>query len=176
MSDALSHAKRIVDSPWAFVSSAASPHSTGYAGTLYHAHQVAQALIDKEEEVKRLRADLKASEFWNSVFPDGMDEDQVKNELLDYHFLMEQVPIVYCHVTGGRLSKTTYYAKTVTDEADNAQNDAVQREIDDLIESGELVREEEVRKLREALEGVIRVADRKTDEFDRARAALGGSE
>ena len=62
MSDALSHAKRIVDSPWTFVSSAASPCNSGYAGAIYHAPQVAQALIDKEEEVKRLQADLRASE------------------------------------------------------------------------------------------------------------------
>jgi len=39
--------------------------------------------------------------------------------------------------------------------------------------AGAASRDDEVKRLKEALQGVIRVADRKTVEFDAARAALG---
>ena len=58
-----------------------------------------------------------ASAFWASVFgPDGMTAEQVRDELNDYHFLLEQVPKVYDAVSGGRLSKTNYHAGTVITE------------------------------------------------------------
>lgn len=52
---------------------------------------------------------------WKSlIYTDGkLDEEKVKNELMDYGFLLEQVPKVYDAVTGGKLSKTNYHAQTI---------------------------------------------------------------
>lgn len=47
-------------------------------------------------------------------------------------------------------------------------------EVDELKEENKLLRESNER-MKEALEGVIRVADRKTVEFDKAKAALQGN-
>ena len=55
--------------------------------------------------------------WWRDIIykDDGttIDEEQVMRELHDYSFLMEQAGIVYCDITDGLLSKTTYYARDV---------------------------------------------------------------
>ena len=82
-----------------------------------------------EELLKRQRPhfdwdDEKANEsweFWKELVCDengNVDVEQLKKELYDYSCLMSQVPIVYEHVTGGRLSKPNYSASVVTNSAD----------------------------------------------------------
>lgn len=47
-------------------------------------------------------------EFWREIVcnEDGtLNVDQVKRELHDFHTLIENVPKVYDHVSGGRISK-----------------------------------------------------------------------
>jgi len=57
-------------------------------------------------------------EFWkNIVEVNGvLDKDKVMRELSDYHFMLQEVPKVYCEVSGGRISKPNTYAFEVIGE------------------------------------------------------------
>jgi hypothetical protein len=57
-------------------------------------------------------------EFWKPIVaPDGtLDVEQVKRELFDYHTTMENVPLVYDEITGGRISKQNTLASAVIGE------------------------------------------------------------
>ena len=59
-------------------------------------------------------------EYWKDlVETDGqLDKDKVMRELSDYKFMLEQVPLVYMHVSGGRISKPNTYAFEVNQQAD----------------------------------------------------------
>ena len=61
-------------------------------------------------------------EFWRVIVcPNGdgvLDVEQVKKELADYHDLLHEVPKVYDHITGGRISKPHTHAHAVIAEAD----------------------------------------------------------
>ena len=55
-------------------------------------------------------------EFWKTIIcnEDGtINIDHLKLELHDYSLMLGEVPKVYIEVTGGMLSKQTYYADTV---------------------------------------------------------------
>jgi hypothetical protein len=55
-------------------------------------------------------------EFWADIVcnEDGsINMEQVKKELSDYSFMLDEVPKVYSEVTGGLLSKPNYYAESV---------------------------------------------------------------
>lgn len=57
-------------------------------------------------------------EFWKSIICDkdgNVDVEQVKKELCDYYYMLQEVPSVYSEVTGGMLSKPLYDAKYVLD-------------------------------------------------------------
>lgn len=79
---------------------------------------------------------LKSAKFWSDIDVGGKDFDieQAKIELVDYRFLLEQIPTVYDAVTGGLLSKPLYTAETVVD----AFQDYLQRERDEAFEEGEI--------------------------------------
>lgn len=54
--------------------------------------------------------------FWKGIIlgEDGsVNMDQLKLELCDFYTMINEVPKVYCEVTGGILSKPTWSAKTV---------------------------------------------------------------
>ena len=55
------------------------------------------------------------NEFWKPIIEKNgvLDIFQLKKELYDWHFAMGEVAKVYCEVTGGQLSKPTYYAEGV---------------------------------------------------------------
>jgi hypothetical protein len=58
-------------------------------------------------------------EFWKTVIcnEDGtINVNQLKLELSDYYFMLNEVPKVYSEVTGGMLSKPHYYADGVIQE------------------------------------------------------------
>jgi hypothetical protein len=61
--------------------------------------------------------------------------EAIKLELADYHFLLQQVPIVYDHVTGGRISKATTYAKDVCVVSDDYVTGLVEREVAEALEA-----------------------------------------
>jgi hypothetical protein len=65
-------------------------------------------------------------EFWKPIIcnEDGsINMEQLKKELADFSFVMREVPKVYCHITGNRLSKVNYRAETVIAEADQHYED-----------------------------------------------------
>ncbi len=65
------------------------------------------------------------NEFWKDIctHSDGtIDLEAIKKELFDFHFVIQQVPKVYSHITGGQFSKVNYYAEDVILEADNYAN------------------------------------------------------
>ena len=70
-------------------------------------------------------------ETWRPLlFTDGeLDEKKIQNEMHDLVFVLRQVGEVYEHITGGRLSKETYFASTIIQEHDqqimNAVNEAL---------------------------------------------------
>lgn len=60
-------------------------------------------------------------EFWFPIVqPNGeWDHDQIMKELHDYRVVLEEVPKVYCHITGNELSKPHYIASEVITAADD---------------------------------------------------------
>lgn len=65
-------------------------------------------------------------EFWRDIVerPDGsLDVDQVKRELHDYRQLLREVPKVYMHVTGGKISKPNTRSEVVIAQAQDYMAD-----------------------------------------------------
>ena len=60
----------------------------------------------------------KIKQFWKDIiYKDGkLDEEQVMKELADFYFIMQEVPKVYCEITGGLLSELKYPAEVVIRE------------------------------------------------------------
>ncbi len=84
-----------------------------------------QKFVDKFMEQKET-ADEVWSEFWAPICTkaDGsLNLEQVKKELSDFHYVMQQVPKVYSHITGNLLSKIMYEARIVIDAADKHYED-----------------------------------------------------
>ena len=55
-------------------------------------------------------------DFWTEIVcnPDGtLNMDAVQRELADYYFMLQEVPKVYDHVTGGAISKPNTYQKSI---------------------------------------------------------------
>jgi hypothetical protein len=77
-------------------------------------------------------------EFWKAIVenPDGtLDKDKVMRELHDYRFMLHEVPKVYCHITGNRISKPNTFAHEVTAAADDvAQEDADIHALEELVD------------------------------------------
>ena len=44
-------------------------------------------------------------EYWTELYPDGMTEDEIANELNDYEMILDGLNVLYDRVTGGRASK-----------------------------------------------------------------------
>lgn len=62
------------------------------------------------------------NEFWKGICENengDVDILQVKKELSDYRFILNQVPKIYKHITGGLLSKPMYDAQTIITKADD---------------------------------------------------------
>ena len=55
------------------------------------------------------------NEFWKSIVErkGRINKTQLMKELFDWHYVMKQIPKVYCEVTNSRLSKVMYSAETV---------------------------------------------------------------
>lgn len=87
--------------------------------------------------IERLAAERAAGEFWRGVFDeitDKTDREKIEAELSDYHFMMEQVPTVYMHITGGKMSKCNYYDHAVIAEADEYQNKLIDEAVQEALE------------------------------------------
>lgn len=96
---------------------------------------------DEADELTRLRSEKAAGEFWRGVFSDedceGTTREKIERELHDFHFMMEQVPKVYMHVTGHLLSKCNYYAEGVIAAADDFTTRLVDEAVQDAIQDFE---------------------------------------
>jgi len=65
----------------------------------------------------------KFEEDWKELVcnEDGtLNMDKVMRELYDYSFLLASVPKVYCHITGGKISKPNTLPGVVIAEADDS--------------------------------------------------------
>lgn len=85
--------------------------------------------MDNRSTETRVIPPDRLSEFWRGIYPEGMTIEQVNNELHDLEFMAEQVPKVYMHVTGGRISKPNTYAHEVISEHDNRREDDIDEAI-----------------------------------------------
>lgn len=76
----------------------------------------------------RMSSDKESDDFWDSVFDEEypFNKENAYKELKDYYFVLEQLPLIYMEITGGTLSKTTYFASSVIE----AYNDSVERKLD----------------------------------------------
>lgn len=69
--------------------------------------------------------------FWKEIVEVGgvIDIEQVKKELADYWFILQQVPKVYGAITKGKLTKPNYYASEVIAEYEDCVNKLVEEEL-----------------------------------------------
>lgn len=90
--------------------------------------------IEKEQLIKE------SNEFWESVFSEDypFNKENAYKELSDFYFILEQVPKVYCAVTGDRLSKPMYPAKIVIEayeeDLNKICNDRLKEEMQYILE------------------------------------------
>lgn len=69
--------------------------------------------------------------FWKEIVEnpdDSINKEQLKKELFDFSFLMENSSKIYYHITDGLLSKNNYTSKTVIDVADDVFNKLLKEE------------------------------------------------
>jgi hypothetical protein len=96
------------------------------------------AAAELQDQVDRLQRLVDGDEFWSKVvYPDGMTAEHVRAELADFNFIIEQLPKVYCHITGDRLSKHMYSADTVIRVAEDHMQELIERAIDERRDQGE---------------------------------------
>jgi hypothetical protein len=62
--------------------------------------------------------------FWKGLVEKNgvLDLEEVKKELFDYHTLLQEVPLVYEHVTGGAASKAHTKAEVIISLAEDHYN------------------------------------------------------
>lgn len=84
-------------------------------------------------------------DFWKPlIYTKGkLDEKKVMNELADFYFIMNEVPKVYCEITGGLLSKLMYPAEVVLGEFQERfwDKDTIREDIEEMIKSVETLKE-----------------------------------
>lgn len=98
--------------------------------TLNHLYQDGMPHLRKESVEEQWDS------FWKPIVTneDGtINIEQVKKELYDFSFVMEQVPKVYCHITGSRMSKVMYHADTVIAVADDYFQEQLEEAVKDEV-------------------------------------------
>lgn len=81
---------------------------------------------DAEQKARDIERHKIWTEFWLPLLQgtDGRPSlEKIKDELCDFYFVMQQVPKVYCHITGDLLSKLMYRAETIIEAADKHYED-----------------------------------------------------
>jgi hypothetical protein len=71
------------------------------------------------------------SEFWKSVYPDGMTSENITNELKDLEFLAGELPKVYMHLTGSMASNPMIYADVINSLHDDYITDIVNEHLEE---------------------------------------------
>lgn len=93
----------------------------------------------KEEDLKEDSVDDEVEESWNFwkdiiLNPDGsINIEQLKKELSDFYFIMNEVPKVYDSVTGGRMSKISYHASDVIAESEDYYTGIYRERVDEFL-------------------------------------------
>lgn len=83
-------------------------------GWALHTEPVTRAINMGALRITELQGKINSDTFWSTmVYPEGFTAEQVRGELADFHFMMEQVSEIYMALTGGKLSKQMYYAGTI---------------------------------------------------------------
>lgn len=89
--------------------------------------------LDEVIHLDALKAAVKFIEsiqWWEGVYDDKpLTKEQIVNELTDYAFVLNQVPVVYKAVTGGKMSKPNYYADDVIREAQDYTDKQIENEL-----------------------------------------------
>lgn len=78
--------------------------------------------------------------FWKNILIDDnnqIDVKQLKKELYDYHFILDNVSKVYCEVTGDRLSYPNYSSDIVIREYNNNMDRVLEEYTQESIENFE---------------------------------------
>lgn len=88
-------------------------------------------MIDRESFERKTAADIE--EIWLPLLKTNgeWDEQKIRAELSDLVFIFNQVAEVYDYISGGKLSKQTYYADVIKAEFDDAVNKAVEERLAD---------------------------------------------
>jgi hypothetical protein len=83
--------------------------------------------------IRKKTIDEEFKDFWVPIIFDAkngrLNLEQLKKELYDYSMLLENVPKVYCEVSGGKISKPN----TDPEEVILAFNDLLNETVDDAI-------------------------------------------
>lgn len=86
-------------------------------------------VINVIEEENSLRESWEVyNEYWKDLIEKNgeVSMNNLVKELCDYRYVLEQVPIVYCHITGGRMSKPNYEAHAVIADADDSYAECIE--------------------------------------------------
>lgn len=104
--------------------------------------------------IQPLEHQIESINFWKDIVltEDGkLNVEQVEKELSDFRFIMEQVPLVYSHITNGNLSKVNYFASAVIGEADRVQ----QQEIEEAVKEAVELKDAEISTLKEQMRDML---------------------
>lgn len=74
-------------------------------------------------DTERDPVDVVFDDFWRPIVSDvegDLDIDQIKKELFDFWQAMQEVPKVYCHITGNQVSKILTKSEVVISLADDS--------------------------------------------------------
>lgn len=96
-------------------------------------------MFDKfaDEDVENNGYKKEYEEFWKEIVERNgrLNKEQVKKELYDYSILLQEVPKVYYHLTGGRISKPNTLANEVISEAEHIMSEEINEVIKEYEEN-----------------------------------------
>lgn len=84
-------------------------------------------MTTKDNNWEERKAELRESWHWLYKEDGSIDEDAMLREISDYEFVLLEVPKVYCHVTGGRISKPNTHASAVIGEVDEQVDQGIEK-------------------------------------------------
>jgi hypothetical protein len=88
--------------------------------------------LKEETEQNNSEEDICYQKFWKDIIEnkDGsINLSQLKKELFDYQYILEQVPKVYCHITNNKLSFPNYSSEYVIQEYEDHIQELIKESI-----------------------------------------------
>ncbi len=83
----------------------------------------------------------KVENDWQNLWKDicttengELDMENIKNELYDYHFLMNQASELYDYISNGKLCKTNYFASVLKSQHDDRIKEALEEQKEDILD------------------------------------------